>query len=96
MSEHTHHHGSEGCRSLLEHLSPYLDGEAEEQICREIEQHMASCENCRVVIDTLAGTVRLYQEHGHSRLSGEARTRLYAALDLSDYLNPESAGNEPG
>ncbi|HLV44718.1 MAG TPA: zf-HC2 domain-containing protein [Aggregatilineales bacterium] len=91
MGEHTHHHGPESCRGLLGHLSLYLDGEAEEAICREIEQHMAGCENCRVVIDTLAGTVRLYKEHGHSRLSGEARSRLYAALDLSDYLTAEGA-----
>lgn len=86
MAEHTHDHDHESCRELLESLSLYVDGEAEDALCREIEQHMADCENCRVVVNTLDKTVKLYREHGHSRLPGEARERLYAALDLSEYL----------
>lgn len=86
MAKHTHDHNHQSCRALLESLSLYIDGEAEEALCREIEQHMADCENCRIVINTLDKTVQLYREYGHSRLPGEARERLYAALDLSEYL----------
>jgi anti-sigma factor RsiW len=80
------------CRRLLGDLSLYLDGEAEASICDEIERHMTECEDCRIVIDTLRKTVELYREHGHTPLSGDAKRRLYTALDLSDYIpdSPES------
>lgn len=84
--DHTHH---EDCRALLGSLSLYLDGEAEESLCREIERHIADCENCRVVVDTLARTVKLYRDNGHAHLSGDARRRLYIALDLSEYIGGE-------
>jgi anti-sigma factor (TIGR02949 family) len=80
-----HEHGS--CRDLLGALSAYLDGEAEEALCQEIERHMEGCENCRIVVDTLAKTVHLYRERGHTPLPDDARQRLYAALDLTDFLD---------
>jgi len=88
MSEHAHHH-DEMCRLLLKELSAYLDGEADASLCREIERHMAECENCRVVVDTLGRTIKLYRMSGHARLPHEARQRLYATLDLSEYLRHE-------
>lgn len=87
MAEHTHDHDTARCRAMLENLSVYIDGEAEEALCHEIERHMAGCENCRVVVDTLAKTVKLYREHGQTHLPGEARQRLYAALDINEFLN---------
>jgi predicted anti-sigma-YlaC factor YlaD len=80
-------HDRSSCHKLLGTLSAYLDGEAEEALCQEIERHMDECENCRVVVDTLAKTIRLYREHGQTPLSDDARQRLYAALDLADYLD---------
>jgi len=74
------------CKQLLESLSLYLDDEAEEALCAEIEQHLAECPNCRIVVDTLSKTMRFYHDHGHASLSKEARERLYTALDLNDYL----------
>jgi predicted anti-sigma-YlaC factor YlaD len=87
MIKHHHHdHDRSACHALLGGLSDYLDGEAEQALCDEIERHMEDCEDCRVVIDTLAKTITLYREHGHTPLPDDARQRLYAALDLSDYL----------
>ena len=39
------------CRHLLGALSDFVDGTAPDAICREIEQHLAECDNCRVVVD---------------------------------------------
>ena len=58
MSEHNHKHGE--CRELLKDLSDYVDGDLDETLCLEIEHHMAECDNCRVVVDTLRRTVDLY------------------------------------
>jgi predicted anti-sigma-YlaC factor YlaD len=92
MADHSgHDHGKDKarCRALLGQLSLYVDGEAEEALCDEIERHMAECEDCRIVVDTLARTVKLYRDHGHARLPGDARRRLYTALDISDYLDED-------
>ncbi len=92
MSDLSHEHVS--CRRLLGDLSAYLDGEAAEALCREIEQHMATCENCRVVVDTLGMTIKLYRQYGHSSLPGAARRRLYAALNISEFA-PASDPADP-
>jgi predicted anti-sigma-YlaC factor YlaD len=79
------------CKRLLKSFSVYLDDEAEEALCAEIERHLAECPNCRVVVDTLSKTVKFYHDHSHTALSKEARERLYTALDISDYLQDSEA-----
>lgn len=74
------------CRHLLEPLSDYISGEAAETLCAEIEAHMAECENCRVMVDTLKKTILMYQSTRTDKLPGDVRRRLYQKLDLSDYL----------
>jgi len=74
------------CRHLLEALSDFVDGEASEALCAEIERHLAGCDDCRVVVDTLRQTVKLYRGLPQPVLSPEARGRLYRSLDLVDYL----------
>jgi predicted anti-sigma-YlaC factor YlaD len=81
-----HHHD---CRDLLDGLSDYLDGEASSELCAEISRHMATCEKCRVVVDTLGMTVKIYRQLPREDLTEAARERLYKVLDLSDYLPPK-------
>jgi predicted anti-sigma-YlaC factor YlaD len=91
MTDHKHQRDQQKCRAMLGDLSLYVDGEAGEALCDEIERHMAECEDCRVVVDTLAKTVKLYQEHGQTPLPGEARRRLFVALDLADFYDEGSS-----
>lgn len=73
---------------LLGSLSAYLDGEASEALCRQIEQHLENCEDCRVVVDTLRKTVELVRDLPQPDLPGGARERLYQSLDLADPRKP--------
>lgn len=80
----------ENCHDLLDGLSDFLDGEASAELCAEIQRHMASCNKCRIVVDTLRKTVTLYRQMPHPDLPEQARERLYKVLDLSDYMrSPE-------
>ncbi len=72
----------ETCRALLGDLSDYLDGEASASVCAEIEQHMAGCQHCRVVVDTLRKTIALYHTLPQPGMPPEARERLYKVLNL--------------
>ncbi len=74
------------CHELLGELSAYLDGEASEKLCNEIEQHLEECSDCRVVVDTLRKTVELVRDLPHPDFPDESRVRLYKSLGLSDQL----------
>ena len=74
------------CKSLLGSLSDYVDGTAQEELCRELEQHLADCDNCRIVVDTLKKTVYLYQSNTETDLPLEVRERLFKRLNLNEYL----------
>lgn len=74
------------CHELLGGLSDFLDGEASAELCAEIQRHMAGCEKCRVVVDTLGKTIKLYRQLPKSDVPDSARERLYKVLDLSEYL----------
>ncbi len=76
----------ENCRHLLGGLSDFLDGEASDELCAELRKHMAGCEKCRIVIDTLRKTVTLYRQLPEPEMPEGARERLYKVLDLSDYF----------
>ena len=76
------------CRRLLDSLSEYIDGELGELLCQEIEEHLAECENCRVVVDTLRKTVYLYHATSEQpEMPVDVRERLFKRLDLEEYLH---------
>jgi anti-sigma factor (TIGR02949 family) len=84
MTESTH----SNCKSLLGSLSDYVDGELGMELCREIEKHIAECENCRIVVDTTRKTVELIHASNYLQtdLPDEVRDRLFKRLDLTAYL----------
>jgi anti-sigma factor (TIGR02949 family) len=88
MTETTH----SNCKSLLGTLSDNVDGELGEELCREIEKHVAECENCRIVVDTTRRTIDLVHASNppESGLPDEVRDRLFKRLDLTAYLKPSS------
>ena len=74
------------CKSLLGSLSDYVDGTAKEEICRELEQHLSGCEDCRIVVDTLKKTVYLYHSNTDTDLPADVRERLFKKLNLDEHL----------
>jgi predicted anti-sigma-YlaC factor YlaD len=83
MSEHNH----EECRRLLGSMVDYLDGSLDETLCHEIEHHMSTCENCRIVVDTLRKTVEIYQTAASQpdEMPEDVRERLFLRLNLKDF-----------
>ena len=72
----------ETCRNLLSQLSDYIDGELEETLCAEIEQHMADCPDCRAVVNTLEKTIELYRTTERAEVPIDVQSRLYKVLKL--------------
>ncbi len=81
----------QNCESLLGSLSEYIDGELNPELCREIEKHLAGCENCRVVLNTTRRTIDLMQAPAEKPdLPDDVRERLFKRLDLDNYLPVKS------
>lgn len=77
------------CKSLLDSLSDYVDGTAQEEICRELERHLSDCEDCRIVVDTLKKTVTLYHSTTETNLPVGVRERLFKRLNMDEFLKTE-------
>lgn len=74
----------DNCQHLLADLSDYIDGEAAASVCAEIERHLAGCDDCRVVVDTLRKTIYLYRTLPRPMLPDATRARLVATLALDE------------
>ncbi len=68
------------CNEVLDKLADYLDEEAREELCRQIEEHLRHCHDCQIEVDTVHKTIMLYQSDRSVEMPMKASTRLQAAL----------------
>lgn len=81
----THEHEF-NCKDMAKNLNAYIDGDLDDVLCGEIEEHISSCSNCQIVVNTLKKTIQIYQSDGReTKLPPDVRKRLYANLDLDEY-----------
>lgn len=71
---------SKECRKYFNRISEYLDGELEDEICREIDAHLRECPECRRCIESLKKTVELCREGAREEIPQDAKERLNSAL----------------
>jgi len=77
-----HAASQDDCRNLLRQLSDYVEGQADVDLCARIEAHLAECPHCRIVVDTLDNTIKLYHTLPESNPSTDARERLFSVLRI--------------
>ncbi len=68
------------CHELLQALSEYVDGQADEALCEEFKQHLAKCNPCHVVIDNVKKTITFFKAGQPYELPLDFRTRLHNTL----------------
>lgn len=68
------------CEELLQYLSDYIDQELDEELTAEAQEHLATCHNCRVVLDTTQQTIFLFREQGKRTIPAASRQRLFSQL----------------
>ena len=84
MTEPHVHDNLTRCQELLGQLNDYVDGDLSTELCRDLEQHLASCPDCQVVFDTLAKTIKLYHllDETPVELPADVEARLMRRLQL--------------
>jgi hypothetical protein len=68
------------CDDLRRRLTEYSERALPEELCREVEQHLASCASCADVEHDLVDLARLCRECPQPRLPESLRKRLESML----------------
>ena len=68
------------CEELLQYLSDYIDQDLDEELTTAAQEHLATCHNCRVVLDTTQQTIFLFREQGKRTIPAARRQRLFDQL----------------
>jgi predicted anti-sigma-YlaC factor YlaD len=68
------------CQELLGALGEYVDGGAQSALCQALEEHLAGCNPCRVVIDNIRQTITLYRMDEEISLPPGLHEQLRAIL----------------
>jgi predicted anti-sigma-YlaC factor YlaD len=71
------------CEELLQYLSDYIDNELDEELTAVAKDHLASCHNCRVVLDSTQQTIFLFREQGKRTIPADRRQRLFGQLQTA-------------
>lgn len=69
------------CKSFLEDLNDYLEGEVADDLRTSLEAHLAKCPNCWVVFDETRKTVEIFRDYPCSDLPADVRDRLFNAIE---------------
>jgi anti-sigma factor RsiW len=68
------------CQGLIVELTEYLDGALDSSVRMELEQHLAKCQNCRIVVNTTRKTIEIFCNAEPAPLPEDVRGRLHDAL----------------
>ncbi len=70
------------CEQVLQELSNYLDSDVTEQLRQQIEEHIHSCGNCKVLVDTTRETLQLVAGEKVLEIPHGVSTRLLERLSV--------------
>lgn len=68
------------CKKVILQLSSYLDGVLDSNMRSDLEQHLASCTDCRIVVDTCRKTIQVFCNSEPVPLPDDVHKRLHNAL----------------
>ena len=68
------------CKSFLEDMSEYLDGDLPRDLRVSLESHLAKCPECWVVLDETRKTVEIVQTFDCHPLPDDVKGRLVNAI----------------
>jgi anti-sigma factor RsiW len=68
------------CKKVIVELTSYLDGALDASVRIDLEQHLARCTDCRLVVDTTRKTIQIFCSSEPVPLPEDVRERLHSAL----------------
>ena len=77
------------CEELLTYLSRYLDHDLDDGLTQAAQEHLATCQNCQVVLNTTERVIVLGHGQAQRVIPTERRAQLFASLQAA-FLRQES------
>lgn len=68
------------CEDLLAALNDYVDGDLDPGICDLLQEHLAECNPCQIVVDNIRKTIILYKEGEPLEMPPECQKKLHETL----------------
>jgi anti-sigma factor (TIGR02949 family) len=69
------------CNQFLDELSEFLDDSVQGQLRQELEQHLAECPNCWVMVNTTKKTLEIYRGLEPEAIPCDLHSRLMSAIE---------------
>lgn len=69
------------CKTIIDHLSEYVDGEASPELCHKIEWHLRGCRRCSAVYDSTRKMLVITGDERIFEVPSGFSTRLHRFLD---------------
>ncbi len=64
----------------FQRISEYLDGELEDEVCREIDEHLRQCPECMEYVDSLRKTIQLCKGTAMEEMPVDIHDRIRAKI----------------
>ena len=68
------------CKSFLDEMSDYIDGELPQDLRASLESHLAKCPECWVLLDETRQTVEIVQKYNCHPMPDAVKDRLVDAI----------------
>jgi len=68
------------CHDLVKYLSDYIESDLDEELIGEAQAHLATCHDCRVVLDSTQQMIFLFREQGKRSIPAQRRQKLFNQL----------------
>jgi hypothetical protein len=68
------------CEELIKYLSDYIDRDLDEQLRVDAQEHLATCNNCQIILDTTQKTILLCRQATCLKIPAERRKVLFQNL----------------
>ena len=68
------------CTDFLAKLTDFFDGNVPPALMAEVEQHIAECKHCEVVLDSTTKTINIYRNSEIYDFPPELQNRLETAI----------------
>ncbi len=68
------------CEDLLRQLNDYVDKDIDPDVCTDFEGHLQDCNPCKIVVDTIRKTIKLYKDDTVYEMPIKFHDRLHQTL----------------
>jgi len=71
------------CAELVTYLSSYIDNDLDADLAAAAREHLATCANCSIVLDTTRKTIALGRDQSARTIPAARREALFARVQAA-------------